>query len=103
MRMAGGMQSLVPAASRDIAGGPDPAGWRYQLDLFRPPGNLTVRGPARAMVHARYSADPETPRIGAGPIRRAALTTTLASGLEGPLGKEASACGLAMRWGNFAG
>ena len=91
IEVRGGDVVLIPAASHDVEGGPDPAGWWYRLDLFGPSGNVTRRRPAAAVVHATYAVDPATPWLGVAPLAWARATGTLAANLEARLGEEAGA------------
>ena len=85
---AGGAR-LVPAASWDITGAHDEATWWYRCDLQGPSGNVTVRRPAAAVVHARYSIDPARPWAGLAPLEHARLTGRLLGALEDALADEA--------------
>ena len=86
-----GRVTLVPAASHDVEGGPNPGSWRYRLDLFGPSGNRTITMPGEGVVHAVYAVDPATPRLGVSPLGWARLTGSLAANLEARLGEEAGA------------
>ena len=82
---------LRPAGSWDIAGGSDPASWRYRLDLFGPSGNETRIYPSASVLHFRYASDPERPWHGISPLGYARLSGKLAANLELRLGEEAGA------------
>lgn len=86
-----GRVQLLPVASHDVTGGPNPAGWWYRLDLFGPSGNVTRMRPAAGVVHAVYAVDPATPWLGVSPLGWARASGTLAANLETRPGEEAGA------------
>ena len=87
---AGGRLALLPAASWDIQGGPEPSSWSYRLELGGPSGSVTRREPSEGVVDLRYATDPSTPWRGLGPLQVARLDGRLGSELAAALGDEAS-------------
>ena len=84
--------SLLPVGSFDVLGeSPDPATWRYRASLYGPDGTTTVKRPAAAVCHVRYSEDPSRPWRGVSPLERAGLDADLLSAVVTRLGQEASA------------
>ena len=84
---------LVPAGTWDIAGGPDPAGWTYRLDMFGPDGSVSRKMPAAGVVHLRYATDPSRPWIGVSPLSFAVESSKLHGGAVRALGRDANAPG----------
>ena len=82
---------FVPAAASDIQGGPDPASWRYRLNIPAPSGMYQVTRERAGVAHFVYARDPARPWVGLGPLQWAALTGSLAGHVEGALSDEASA------------
>ena len=74
-----GRLRLIPAASHNVAGGPDPATWEYQLSLPGPSETMTVSLPAESVLHIRYAADPANPWRGIGPLQQAYLAGVLSA------------------------
>ena len=73
-RSRAGTLRLLPAASHDIGGDPDPATWRYRLNLAGPDRQFTIEDAVpEGVVHCRYSTDPERPWRGYGPLQVAQL------------------------------
>ncbi len=77
-----GQVLLVPASSFDIAGGPDPASWRYSLDLAGPSLSGTRVYERDSVLHFRLQADAREPWRGASPLQSARLGFDLAAALE---------------------
>ena len=87
-----GALTLSPAATIDVTGGHDQREWVYSLMLAGPSRTTTrKRLPAASVVHLRYSADPETPWRGAGPLQVAQLAGRLSAETASALADEASA------------
>ena len=75
-----GVLRLEPAATWDIAGGSNPAGWRYELELTGPTRGQRRRLPASAVIHVRIGADANTPWMGVSPLVSAGISAqTLAN------------------------
>ena len=85
-----GRLRLKPAASHNVAGGPDPDSWDYELSLPGPSETMTVALPAASVLHLRYAADPETPWRGIGPIQQAYLAGELSAEVVKALADETS-------------
>ena len=83
-----GRVSLLRAASWNIAGGPDPRSWIYQLTLSGPTSTHTRVLPADSVVHVRYLPDNRTPWRGVAPWRRAPNLSKLAAEVEAALIRE---------------
>ena len=81
--------SLLPAASWDVNGGPDPRAWWYRVDVFAPSNTETVRIPAAGVVHSQWAHNPEEPWRGVSPWRLANLSAGLLAALERALAAEA--------------
>ena len=65
---------LLPAASYDVNGGPDPASWEYRLTIGGPERTHTYsRQPAESVLHFTYGRDPERPWRGPGLCRSRSL------------------------------
>lgn len=91
IRVDGDRVKLWPAASHDISGGPDPETWVYRLTVGGPERTLTYSDvPAAGVVHLMYSADPERPWRGYGPLQVAQLGGRLSSETVAALADEAS-------------
>ena len=91
IRVDGGRVRLWPAASHDISGGPDPDSWIYRLTIGGPERTLTYSDvPAAGVIHLMYSADPERPWRGFGPLQVAQLGGRLSSEAAAALADEAS-------------
>ena len=81
---------LLPAASHDVAGGPDPASWRYRCAVGGPARTLTFADlPAASVIHLTYSVDPERPWRGYGPLYSAQLAGRLSANTSAMLADEA--------------
>lgn len=85
-----GRLRLIPAASHNVAGGPDPDGWEYQLSLPGPSETITIHLPAESVLHLRYAADPENPWRGIGPLQVATLAGVLSAEAVKALSDESS-------------
>ena len=86
-----GRVSITPAASIEVAGGHDPADWRYTLGLHGPTVVTTRRNlPAASVIHCRAAVDPDRPWRGVGAIQAASLAGRLLAGLLAALGDEAA-------------
>ena len=81
--------TLLPAASFDMAGGPDPMSWRYSLELPGPTRNETLPMPYAGVVHVRMGQDAAQPWYGVSPLTRAGLTAAVVSRIEQRLSEEA--------------
>ena len=80
---------LRPVASHDIDG--DYAQWVYRLNLAGPSEQITrSRVPSEGVCHVMYSADPETPWRGVGPLGVAQLAGRLSAETIAALADEAS-------------
>ena len=91
IRVDGDRVKLWPAASHDIAGGPDPESWVYRLVVGGPERTLTFADvPAAGVIHLQYSRDPETPWKGRGPLQMAQLGGRLSSETVAALADESS-------------
>ena len=91
IRVDGGRVRLWPAASHDIAGGPDPDSWVYTLTIGGPERTLTYADvPAQGVIHLVYAADPERPWKGYGPLQVAQLGGRLSSETVAALADESS-------------
>ena len=86
-----GAVRLIPAASWDVSGGPDPSTWDYRLTLAGPDRyNTVVDAPADSVVHIRLQADPESPWRGVAPLEGAAIAGRLSAETMSRLADEAS-------------
>ena len=80
IRTEGGALRLLPCASHDIDGGPDPASWEYRCTVGGPERTLTFdHVPAEGVVHLAYARDPERPWRGYGPLQVAQLAGRLSA------------------------
>ena len=80
---------LRPVSSHDIHG--DYSRWDYRLNLAGPSEQITRdRVPAEGVCHVMYSADPETPWRGVGPLGVAQLAGRLSAETTAALADEAS-------------
>ena len=86
---AGGVR-FVPATACDIQGGPDPASWRYRLNIPAPSGMYQVTRERAGLAHFVYARDPARPWVGLGPLQWAATSGALLGHVEGALRDEAS-------------
>lgn len=82
--------ALLPASTWDVTGRPDPASWRYILDLPGPSRDDTIRTAAGGVIHCRVGQG-RWPWIGQSPLRNASLTARMLTRLELRLGDEARA------------
>ena len=91
IRVINGRLVLLPAASHDVDGGPDPSTWRYRCTIGGPERTLTFdHVEAASVVHVTYSRDPERPWRGQGPLQVAALAGRLSAEIVAALADEAS-------------
>ena len=91
IRVDGDRVKLLPAASHDIQGDPDPDSWVYRCTIGGPERTLTYSGvPASGVIHLQYSRDPEHPWRGAGPLQVAQLGGRLSSETVSALADESS-------------
>ena len=91
IRVVNGRLSLLPAASHDVDGGPDPMTWRYRCTVGGPERTLTFDHVAGAsVVHVAYSRDPEHPWRGQGPLQVAQLAGRLSAETAAALADESS-------------
>ena len=82
---------LLPAASYDVDGGPDPATWTYRLTIGGPEKTHTYsRQPAESVLHFTYARSPEHPWRGYGPLQVAQLAGRLSAETTAALADEAS-------------
>ena len=80
---------LRPVSSHDIHG--DYSRWDYRLNLAGPSEQITRdRVPAEGVCYVMYSADPETPWHGVGPLGVAQLAGRLSAETTAALADEAS-------------
>ena len=91
IRVEGGRLRLLPAASHDIDGGPDPETWRYRCTIGGPERTLTYDQVAQeSVIHVAYSRDPEHPWRGQGPLQVAQLAGRLSAETAAALADESS-------------
>ena len=81
---------VAPAASWNVLGGFDPAGWRYKIDLSGPSGTETRTVTADRVAHFRINFDPKQPWRGRSPFDLSPTTLRLVANLERQLAEEAS-------------
>ena len=74
--------TLLPASSHDISGGPDPASWRYRVDLASPGGAVTRTLPREGVLHFTWATRAGAPWRGLGPASLAPVLAALATGSE---------------------
>ena len=86
---ASGRVGLIPAASWDVNGGPDPRTWWYRADVFAPNAVNTLHLPRAAVVHAQWATNSEEPWRGRAPWSFANLSAAMLAALERRLGQEA--------------
>ena len=91
IRVINGRLVLLPAASHDVDGGPDPETWQYRCTIGGPERTLTYdQVEAASVVHIAYSRDPERPWRGQGPLQVAQLAGRLSAETTAALADEAS-------------
>ena len=81
-------RATLPAAHWDISGGPDPALWRYRLDVPAPSNTRTVNRSASDVLHFRIDADVARPWDGVSPFTRSAGTREVLCEVERSLHDE---------------
>ena len=82
---------LLPAASYDVDGSPDPASWQYRLTIGGPERTHTYsRQPAESVLHFCYARDPENPWRGYGPLQVAQLAGRLSAETAAALADESA-------------
>ena len=81
---------LLPAATWDVAGSYDPAGWRYRVTLAGPDVTVTRTVPAAGVVHVTWATAPGRPWAGVSPLAWASETGRLSGALEEALADEAA-------------
>ena len=79
--------ALLPASTWDVTGPPDPARWRYIVDLPGPSRDETIRTSADGVIHVRIGQG-KYPWDGRSPLRNAGLTARMLKRLELRLGDE---------------
>ena len=82
--------ALLPASTWDIYGPPDPARWRYIVDVPGPSRDQTIRTSRDGVVHCRIGQG-KYPWIGRSPLLNAGLTARMLARLELRLGDESRA------------
>ena len=87
----GAVRLLECSSSSVVAGGPDPASWRYQCELPGPHTSETRTVPSDQIVHCRYAASNIEPWRGVPPLVLAGTTGQLAANLEASLRWETNA------------
>ena len=81
---------VIPAASWDVRGtDPDPATWRYRVDLAAPDSTRFRTIDREGVIHAIADPDAYAPWRGRGVLRRSTATAALAADLEAALDDEA--------------
>ena len=86
-----GQVNLMPAASHDVDGDPDPRTWKYRLNMGGPDLQITRENlGSDSVVHLMYAKDPETPWRGVGPLQVAQLAGRLSAETSAALADEAS-------------
>ena len=83
-----GRVALLRASSWNIAGGPDPRSWLYDVSLSSPTGAHTRVVPADGVLHVRYLPDNRTPWRGVAPWKRAPSLSKLTAEVEAALIRE---------------
>ena len=91
VELDGGMVKLSPIGTWHVIGPPDPAAWRYRVDVFGPTDHVTRYVPAAAVLHCMYARDSVRPWLGVPPLGWASATASLAGGLERTLADESQA------------
>ena len=81
---------LLPASDWDVAGGPHPKTWRYNVNLAGPSITTTQLLPASGVIHARYACSPATPWRGMNPVQWASVTGAVGANVETRLAEELS-------------
>ena len=82
--------ALLPASTWDVTGPPDPARWRYILDLPGLSRDETIRTSRDGVIHCRIGQG-KYPWIGRSPLLNAGLTARMLARLELRLGDESRA------------
>ena len=91
IRVENGRLRLLPAASHDVSGGPDPETWRYRVTVGGPERTITYdRVDGASILHITYARDPEQPWRGLGPLQVAQLAGRLSAETVAALADEAS-------------
>ena len=86
-----GQVRLMPAASHDVDGDPDPRTWRYRLNLGGPDLQITRENlGSESVIHIQYAKDPETPWRGVSPLSVAQLAGRLSAETSAALADEMS-------------
>ena len=83
-----GRLTLLPASSYDVRGGPNPASWRYQLDIPGPTAAETLYLPAESVIHCRIGQTATRPWQGISPLAAAGLSSLTLAQLEASLRDE---------------
>ena len=82
-----GRVSLIPAGAFEVL-----EGWRYRVEVQRPPGGSTSRTyPREAVLHATWNVDPLQPWAGISPLGSASYGAKLAANVESKLAEETGA------------
>lgn len=84
-------QRLWPAHAPLITGGPDPDGWRYEIERVGPGGASRQVYDASEVLHVQYAFDPARPWVGIAPLEFASTTAAMMGGIENALSQEAQA------------
>ena len=82
--------ALLPVASWDAYGGPDPASWAYRIERAGPSSTSWRTVAAGGVLHLRWLTDPARPWAGVGPLQHAADTGSLAGWLDKRIAEESS-------------
>ena len=91
IRVDDGGLRLLPVASHDVDGGPDPMTWRYRVTIGGPERTHTYDDVAAdGVIHLAYSRDPETPWRGYGPLQVARLAGKLSAETAAALSDEST-------------
>lgn len=84
----GDMLTLIPATSVDVAGGPNPASWTYDLTLPGPTNTVSRTLPADRVLHLMYTPSRVSPWQGISPIEASGTTKNLLANIEKRLAEE---------------
>ncbi len=80
--------SLLPATGATVNGGPNPAGWEYELSIPGPSHTLTRTLTADRVLHLMVTPSRKSPWRGESPIASSATTRALIDSMETRLAEE---------------
>ena len=90
LRIVGGQVEMVPAQSWNVAGGPDPQSWEWELTFAGPSYREVRRLPAERVLNLVYAVDASAPWVGISPLNAAGITSAMMANIETAFAQESA-------------